>query len=170
MELTQIIDRKTEIRNLAQPATNVRQRIAQAAQDLSRAGTMAAHCEVANEALLALVNILYQRDEDKCPANVDRVTGRLLVPAPWGAAGWKRWGLRKWEAEVLRRILRERVEAQRRPLFDYSETHRYWLLNMNTYNSLRLALAYLQAEPIGLVEWRTCTDAYHKANRDLAQA
>jgi len=148
----------------------VRQRIAQAAADLNRAGTMAAHCEVVNEALLALVGILYQRDEDKCPANVDRVTGRLLIPAPWGAAGWKRWGLRKWEAEVLRKILRSRVQGQRYPLFDYSEAQRYWLLNMVTYNSQRLALAYLQTEPISLIEWRTYTDTYHKANRDLAQS
>ncbi len=43
MELLNVIDRKQEIRNLVEPTATVKQRIAQAAQEISRAGDMALH-------------------------------------------------------------------------------------------------------------------------------
>lgn len=168
MELTTIIDRKNEIRTLPEPAPVVRERMQTIAASLSLAGTMAAHCEVVNEALAALVTVLYQRDDDKCPANIDRVTGRILIPVPWGSAGWKRWGLRKWEAEIVRRLLMGRLRnRQIVPLFDYSSEMRYWSVNLATYNSQRMAMAYLQAHAVTLAEWRGYVDAYREAARNL---
>ena len=155
MDLLQVIDRKNEIRSMAQPAGMVKQRIAQAAQDLSRAGSMALHVEMANEALCKFTAMLYQRDTDGTWANVDAITHRLLVPAPWGSAGWKRWGLRKWEGAVLRSIMLDRVRDSRRPcLFDYNAEGRTWHLNLVDYPTLDAADHYLKRGAISLPEWR----------------
>ena len=51
MELLQVVDRKNEIRAAALPASVIKQRIAQAADELNRAGSMALHVEIANEAI-----------------------------------------------------------------------------------------------------------------------
>lgn len=56
----------------------------------------------------------YEADTDGAPCNVDRVTFRLLRPAPWGSDGWKAWGLRHWEAGTLRQIMLNRQEGHRR--------------------------------------------------------
>jgi hypothetical protein len=92
-------------------------------------------------------------------ANVDTRTGRLLVPAPWGSLGWKRWGLRKWESETLRAILMARVEDRSRPcLFDYNTESRTWHLNTSDYSTLQAATFYLERGAIRLNEWRKCTE------------
>ena len=48
--IEQLIDRKMAIRG-ASPTAHVKQRLAQAADDLNRAGLLQAQCEVVNEAL-----------------------------------------------------------------------------------------------------------------------
>ena len=98
--ITELIERKVTIRG-ASPTAHVKQRLAQAATDLNRAGMLQAQCEVVNEALCQLATMLYAKDSDGALANVDTRTGRLLVPAPWGDTGWKLWGLRQWEARIL---------------------------------------------------------------------
>lgn len=134
MDLSQIVDRKHDLRTLPEPAQHVKQRMAQAAEELSRAGDVAMHTEIANEALCRFTAMLYQRDTDGVFANVDARTGRLLVPAPWGDAGWQKWGVRHWEAIVLRAVLMARVVDHKRPaLFDYSATARTWFLNVGDY-------------------------------------
>lgn len=161
MELLNIVDRKNEIRGLAQPASAIKQRIAQAAQDLNRAGSMALHVELANEALTKFTLMLYQRDSDNGWANIDARTHRLLVPAPWGSAGWRVWGLRNWESRILRSIMLERVRDAKRPcLFDYNSDNRTWYLNVLDYGVIEAAQHYLQRSPITLAEWRKHDNAY----------
>src|SRR5262245_11728610 len=104
MNALKIMQRKGDVR-LSSPREFVKQRIAESADKLSKAGQMAARVELMNEALHHLVHLCYQSDTDGEVANVDRVTLRLLIPAPWGSSGWKTWGLRAWEGETLRRIL-----------------------------------------------------------------
>jgi hypothetical protein len=155
MELLTIIDRKNEVRQLPAPAQYVKQRIAQAAQELSKAGDMALHVELANESLCNFVVMLYQWDQDGVWPNIDNVTHRLRVPAPWGSLGWKKWGLRKWEALILRRILMGRVgKARHTPLFDYNSDTRTWHLNLTNYATLDRANAYLKHCSVSLAEWR----------------
>jgi hypothetical protein len=89
-----VIARKPDVRN-ATPGEYIKQRIAQAAHQLSLAGVAAAHVELCNEALSGVIVLAYEADTDGLPCNVDRVTFRLLRPAPWGSKGWKRWGLRR---------------------------------------------------------------------------
>lgn len=169
MELTNIVERVQEIRSKG-PGRVVKERIAEAAQQLSRAGDVQARVELANEALAALCVVLYEVDADQRPANIDRVTWRLLVPAPWGRGGWRRWGLRRWESEILRNVLRVRTQMRRHVnLFDFNEEGRTWHLNMGDYPTLETALAYLKAHPITLAEWRKFADITNETARARMQ-
>ena len=160
MELQQIVERVADIRH-ARPSTAVRQRVAEAAQALDRAGQMQLRVELANEALMALTTLLFNADSDRQPANIDRVTWRLLVPAPWGGAGWRKWGLRYYEGEVLRNIMHARSANQRhRALFDYNEASRTWHLALGNFPSVEAAMTYLQKYPIQLAEWRKHSESY----------
>lgn len=154
MNALNIFDRKPEVR-LSRPKEFLRQRMADAVADLNRSGQLAARVELVNEALCAVTTLLFERDTDGRPANVDRKTGRLLVPAPWGEAGWRRWGLRHHEAVSLRHILHNRQQGSEEPL--YYREGKIWYLNAHYYESIKIALAYLQARPITVVEWRATT-------------
>ncbi len=166
MELKQMVERVTDIRN-ARPSANTRQRVQEAAQELSRAGDAQTHVELANEALAALAVLLYETDADGRPANIDQRTWRLLVPAPWGREGWRKWGLRSWEAQVLRQVLRVRNEQRKHTgLFDYSDGSRTWHLNRTDFPTLVEALAYLKAHPVTLSEWRQHADILNTATRE----
>jgi hypothetical protein len=162
MQLDSLIERTQTVRD-ALPMPHIKQRLAAAAQALSRAGDEQARVELLNEALLSLVSVLYVTDADQRPANIDAQTWRLLIPAPWGRAGWKRWGLRYWEGEVLRRIMLVRAQ-QRRPatLFDFNEVARTWHLSLADYPTVNTAFAYLRAQPVTLAEWHRHADIYRR--------
>lgn len=163
MELQQLFDRAVEIRNVVTDTTTVRQRMAEAAAELSNAGSNQMRVELLNEACLAITKLCYEIDPDGVPCNVDNRTYRLLVPAPWGKAGWKRWGLRDWEAGILRQILMVRCQMQRtQPLFDYNAETRTWHANLQAYPRLDLALIYWKSNPISLRDWRLYADIYRQ--------
>ena len=165
MELKELVERVGDIRH-AQPTQYVRERVQEAAQELSRAGDMQLRVELANEALMALTAILYDKDSDGKPANIDPVTWRLLIPAPWGRAGWRRWGLRAWEADTLRAVLRVRCEMRRHTnLFDYNDPMRSWHVNVTDYPTVTAALTYLKTHPVTLTEWRQHADIQNRAAR-----
>ena len=114
MELFKLLNRAKAIGD-QRPAFDPKQRMATAAAELNLAGTLQAQLGVCEAALRALIAVLYATDGDDQPANIDAVTGRILIPLPWGNQGWKRWGLRKWEAACLRKLMLERAQL-RRPL------------------------------------------------------
>jgi hypothetical protein len=158
MNVLQVFERKPEVRG-ATLKGYVQQRIAHNAQELSRAGRMAARVEIANEALCRLTQLAYELDTDGELCNVDRVTYRLLIAAPFGSKGWKGWKLRRWEARALAAILRNRQAnfkpgKDRPPLFVYDPLCNGWSLNIGDYDSLKAAQWWLQKEPITVKEWR----------------
>ena len=104
MTILKLTDRKADIR-AAGPGPYVRSRIAEAADALSLKGTMAGRVELANESLSKLVVLVYEADTDRKANNVDLVSLRILIPLPWGSMGWRHWGLRAHEANVLRAIM-----------------------------------------------------------------
>lgn len=160
MELDVLIGRTQEIRE-SLPLPNVKQRMAAAAQELSMAGNNQARVELLQESVLALTTVLYECDPDGTPANIDTRTHRILLPVPWGKAGWKRWGLRDWEAGILRQILIVRGQMRRvAPLFDYNAESRTWHIDLHAYPRLDLALMYWKSHPILLKDWRLFADAY----------
>lgn len=158
-----IADRKAEIRR-STPAAHVRQRLAEAAQRLSLAGTLQSRVEMANEGLCHLVELLYQVDIDGAWANVDPITFRVLLPLPWGSAGWRRWGLRYHEALVMRAIMLDRMRRPRpAPLFEYNDQGRTWHLAADQHPDQAAAMRYLERHPLLLAEWRDALANYRSA-------
>lgn len=146
------------------PSQYVKQRISAAAASLSRKGMAAARVVGVNEALRHLTALCYETDSDGLLCNVDSTTHRLLIPAPWGEAGWRRWELRKWEARTLRAILLERQSrwhpGARPALFDYNHELRNWHLNLGDYPTLAAAAFWLERTPVTLAEWRSHATRY----------
>jgi hypothetical protein len=157
MNPIELLATKIDIRK-ADPRAYIQNRMGENAAHLSRAGEQAARVERANEALCRLVELLYQADTDGTPANIDPVTHRILIPAPWGSRGWRAWGLRHWEAGRLRAILIRRCTArqqgQRAPLFDFNSQANTWHLSLADYPVIESALFYLERKPITLAEWK----------------
>lgn len=122
------------------------------AQNLSRRGQAAAKVELMNNVMAAAADLCLERDQDNRPANIDHVTGAVLVPLPWGEGGYRRWGLRVTEARILRHILRQRAEHDRPPLFDYDASMRRWVFDR--FWSRNTAAGYLRASPLTLAEYR----------------
>lgn len=164
MNLDTLIDRTQEVRQAASnPNQVIKQRMAEVAADISRAGNNQARVELLQEACLAMTKLCYECDPDGQPANIDSRTYRLLIPAPWGKAGWRRWGLRDWEAGILRQILIVRCQMQRvAPVFDYNEESRTWHANLQHYQRLDQALMYWKSNPVSLKEWRRHADIYRQ--------
>ena len=128
----------------------------QVAQKLTRRGVMGAKAELANNAVLTLVDMVYETDEDGTWANVD-ADGRILIPLPWGRLGYRHWGLRRTEANALRWLMMQRT-TKGEPWLVYDAEARCWLLNL-AYSTRRTALAYWRQLPITLAEWRAASDA-----------
>lgn len=148
----QIVERKGDIR-FASPKEFLRQRLVEHIDRFNLAGQTAAQVEIINEALCHLTERVYIKDNDGVFANIDSATHRLLIPAPWGSAGWQYWGLRYWEAAVLRSLLRHR-QQQRPPLYVYSLESNTWHVNIEQYDTLTAASLWLRFCPIKIQEWR----------------
>lgn len=131
------------------------------AQNLSRRGLAATKVELLNHALAAAADLCLETDDDGRPANIDHVTGAVLVPLPWGEGGYRRWGLRVTECRQLRYILLQRAERDRPPLFDYDPTMRRWVFPLSW--GRRAAGAYMSLQPITLTEYRAAWAATRTA-------
>lgn len=162
-EIVRIVARKGEIMN-KQPARHMPVRAA--AEALSRRNVAQAKAEVLSEALWAFVQMAYEVDDTGALCNVDGATGRLLVPAPMGRVGHRRWGLRYTESEVLRAILmgwqRGKGEA---PLLTYDQAARGWHLNIFDYAAWQVALGWLRRHPITAGLWRSAYTAWSGGDR-----
>lgn len=130
------------------------------AQRLSRRGVAAAKVELANTALAAVVDVMFEVDPDGVTPNVD-VDGRILVPLPFGRAGGRLWGLRATEQRALNLVMRQRSE-QSGSLFVYDLGARCWLVGRG-YTGRRAAQAYVRQCPITLAEWRAAWTATRSA-------
>jgi hypothetical protein len=140
----------------------------QVAQKLTRRGVMAAKAELANTALLAFVEVLFDVDADQVYANIDP-DGRIMIPAPFGRNGGLLWGLRRTEQRALSWLMRQRSEMQESPLFVYDAEFRQWFVGAGY--TRRSALAYLRAFPVALAEWREAWTATRStwANQNLGE-
>lgn len=154
MNVQQLVERQQRIRE-SEPSA-VRRRVADLAATLDRAGIMQQRVLHVNEALARMAELCYTKDADGAFCNVDPVTYRLIVPAPWGRSGWRQWGLRRHEAETMRRILltRQAQGSGRPPLFTYDKDGRSWHLNIFDYETHDWALYWLKGAAITLPEWR----------------
>lgn len=118
-----------------------RQRMGNVAVVLSRRGQMKARAELCNEAVGALLRLCYEPDTDGSAANVDSVTGRILIPLPWGERGHRRYGLRSTEQRALRRYMLDLQDYKTAgpPVFAYDPTSRSWYLNFYDHDQASAA-------------------------------
>lgn len=123
-----------------------RQRLGNVAAALSLRGQMKARAELCNEAVGVLIKLCYQADTDGGPANVDIVTGRVLVALPWGEKGHRAYGLRSTEQRALRCYMQDLQDHKPAgaPIFTYDPLSRSWYLNYFDHNA-GSALAYWQS-------------------------
>lgn len=167
--MTELLEYTDRARTLAtrRPGLDPKQRMAQAAESLNLAGALQAQIGVAESALVAFIQALYTLDADQRPANYDEVTGRILIPAPWGSSGWRHWGLRKTEAFVLRKVLLSRVGHRTTPpLFGFDNDSKQWFLDTETYPDADSALRWVRDRGPGLNEWRTIVSAHRDAEAE----
>jgi len=103
------------------------QRTENLAQSMSRLGLARASCELCNEAVTLLINLCYAVDPDVgTQVNIDTSTCQILIPLPWGYR-YRRWGLRRTEAIILRRHML--ALQQGKPLFYFDDDCRRWFVN-----------------------------------------
>lgn len=153
MSNQKILRTVTRKQGIAQASPERHTALRRASEELSRRNVDAAIVELLNEALARLTVLCYERDEEGALCNVDPATGRVLIPLPWGRAGFAKWGLTVSEAGTLRGIMFIR---QRRglPLFFYERNRRAWYLNIVEYRSGSLVLAQLKEWEISIAEYR----------------
>lgn len=152
--IIRMVDRKGDI---AQTAPARHTHIQRAAEALSRRVVDAATVEVLNEALARLTLLCYERADDGQLCNVDAATGKVLVPLPWGKAGFAKWGLSDSEADAMRAIMFTR-QRQGLPLFHFERSRRAWFLNLAEYPDGAVVLAQLREWEIGAAEYRQARD------------
>lgn len=159
MTTNRVFEQIFEIGN-RRPAVVGRQQLAERAEDLSRAGEMQTRLDACVAATVALINVLYETDADGTPANIDRQTGRILIPVPWGASGWRKWGLRQWQAGCYRRLLLNRVQQRKGGVFDYDPYSRQWFVDVYQFADKEAALLWLKTHEPSLREWRPIAERY----------
>lgn len=138
---------------IAQTSPQRHTSIQRAAEALSRRNVDQATTELLNEALARLVLLTYERDDTGSFCNVDGATGKMMIPLPWGKAGYAKWGLSPSEADTMRRIMfiRQRVGL---PLFFFDRNRRSWFVNLADYPDGAVVLAQLKEWEIGVGEYR----------------
>jgi hypothetical protein len=148
-----IINTVARKETIAQAAPQRHTAIQRAAEALSRRNVDQATTELLNEALARLVLLAYERDEVGQLCNIDGATGKVLIPLPWGKAGYAKWGLSPSEADTMRAIMftRQRVGV---PLFFFDRSRRAWFVNLADYPHGKVVLAQLKEWEIGVDEYR----------------
>lgn len=140
--------RAWDIQAVSKVRRSASERLHEVARGISRKAMYEGVAGVCNAALASVVSVCYDRLDGRL-VNIDPVTWRILVPVPWGKAGYLRYGLRSTEAAVLRAILVARAEQDSHPaLFVYDPDARRWLAVLADYRSAGMAETYLDRYPI----------------------
>ncbi len=147
------VERKGDIRQ-SEPARHTTLR--KAAEALSRRNVDAAVCELLNEAVARLVQLVYEQDAGGY-CNIDGATGKLLVPLPWGRLGHARWGLRPIEGIILREIMFD-LSLRKDNLFHFDRSRRAWFINLYNYANVHLARQWVTQHQIDVVMYRAARD------------
>lgn len=123
-----------------------------AAEALSLRNVDQAICELMNEALARLAQLAYEQDSGGF-CNIDRATGKLLIPLPFGRLGHAKWGMRPIEAVILRQILFDWQRAGA-ALFVYDKSRRAWFVDLRTFVDAPAANRWLTHHQIDVGVYR----------------
>jgi len=158
------LERMEATRNAAPARFSPARAIADAGDGLTRRGLAALAVEHLTQALLRLIELAYELDHDARLCNVDAVDGRLLIPAPWGSAGYRRYGLRRREADVLRLFLFDAMTRQSQiPLFQFDR--RCWCINLVDYPTQADAAEYLAKHGLTIRAYKAYLRRVQQASR-----
>ena len=146
-EIIQFAEKKAEVRRESRSVyRTLHRRAASKAGKLSRLTRAKASCEVIGEAVNALISLCYETYPNGIPANVDAVTGDLLISTPWSSRNYRRFGLKRTEADILRRFMFDAIAAAKKgklaPLFIYDPDARSWALNRADFPTYESAVAW----------------------------
>jgi hypothetical protein len=147
------LSRKESVQGL-QPSR--RTAVARLAASLSRKTIDMAIVELYMEVMQRLTQLAYEQSAGML-CNVDPVTHRFLIAAPFGRNGHKRWGLSRSEGIILREMIQTRqAQTDDRPpgLFFYDRTRRSWIANLFDYDTLADAQRYWQRHPLTVQQYR----------------
>jgi len=116
------------------------------AQNLSMGALAHSHAMNCNDAMKRWLEMAWQHDGQGFYYNVDMTTGefahRFAVPT---GSKYKRWGMSKTEALVLRRYLMQWQRQPRiSPVFVFDEISRRWYVNIYDYKTYQDCLSILQ--------------------------
>lgn len=156
--MNELFERAKALGDLIPADMKPRQRLQVQAEQISRLGDAKAHLDAVIGSLVALAGILFD-SENGHYVNIDPMTRRIIIPVPWGSAGWQRWGLRKWEGECLRRVLMGRLEGRQPLLFDYSAYPHGWFVERG-YDDRESVLQWLHKHGLSPDEWSAVVEAY----------
>ncbi len=123
-----------------------------AMESLSLRNVDQAICELFNEAIARLTLLAYEQDAGGL-CNIDAVTGKLLLPAPWGRNGQSKWGIRPQEANILRQILFD-WQFPGPTLWRYDRLRRAWFLNLYDFGDYDAARKWLERHPVTIEVYR----------------
>jgi hypothetical protein len=153
-----IVSTVTRKYTIAQSAPARHIGLRKAAEALSRRNVDAAVCELLNEALARLVQLVYEQDAAGL-CNVDAATGKILIPLPWGRLGHAKWGLRPIEGMILREIMFElSVRTDKRALFHYDRSRRAWFVNLYDFGNVHLAHQWLTQHQVDVAMYRAARE------------
>ncbi|MDI9547711.1 MAG: hypothetical protein QM346_08915 [Chloroflexota bacterium] len=133
-------------------------RMRTAAGALSRRTLFAAKAALLMRRLHEFTALLYERDAAGEPVNVDALDGRILIPAPWGRAGYAQWGLVPSERDILRSIVRGRRDR----LFWYDALSRAWHVNVDRYPTAAAAHEAIERDAITPEAWHAAYAAWRR--------
>ena len=159
--INELFERAQTIGNAA-PIVVSRKRLAVDAEYLSQSGDLQARLDVCISAMAGLIKVLYTTDADDLLIHVD-VTDRIMIPVPWGSSGWRAWGLRKWEAGLLRAVLIGRCQRKGDVLFGYDRNQ--WYLDTEQFPTMETALQWLKRHGPTLREWRAVVEPYRERHQ-----
>lgn len=148
-----IVERKAEVRRSIPARSGVERALGAVSDRLSRRNLLLARCELCNEALHHLVDLLYERDADRRWVNVDPLSGMVLIGMPCSWRSYQAYGLRRTEADVLRYALRYWQQRERDPLLEFLSHTTRWHLNTEQYVTAQAARHWLTSHPVTPAVW-----------------
>ncbi len=157
----------------ARPAGFVQARMREATSKMSRLAMFQARSELLNEAVFRMIGLAYEVDEFNRFVNVDEM-GLILIPVPWSSHGYRRWGLRATESDVLRAYLLRLAELAHKgeripPLFLFDPVTRRWSLNFFDYPTYEAAVEWWSRFEMGPGTYRSFADYVRKKRRSAAK-
>lgn len=131
-----------------------RKKLAEVNEQLTWQGVMEAEADLANEAVLATIKLVYQMDSDGMLCNADPYTGRISsrIAVAWGRNGYQYFPLTRHQSRILNEYMRQLDSDHDNPLFFYFR--RGWYVNVRQWPSYGRATGFWNSHQITLSAWR----------------